>query len=123
MGVMEEDGFIRLVSRIKEMIINGGFNIYPDEVEQVMKEHPDIDDIAVVGRPRKDGSEDVVACVTLREGAVIESDALREYARERLTAYKVPRTFYHFEELARDQLGKIRRREVQADLIARLEQA
>ncbi|MBA4504211.1 long-chain-fatty-acid--CoA ligase [Corynebacterium sanguinis] len=122
MGVMEEDGFIRLVSRIKEMIINGGFNIYPDEVEQVMKEHPDIDDIAVVGRPRKDGSEDVVACVTLREGAVIESDALREYARERLTAYKVPRTFYHFEELARDMTGKIRRREVQETLIEMLEE-
>ena len=122
MGVMEEDGFIRLVSRIKEMIINGGFNIYPDEVEQVMKEHPDIDDIAVVGRPRKDGSEDVVACVTLREGAVIESDALREYARERLTPYKVPRTFYHFEELARDMTGKIRRREVQETLIEMLEE-
>ncbi|WP_291313296.1 long-chain-fatty-acid--CoA ligase [Corynebacterium sp. UBA2622] len=117
MGVMEEDGFIRLVSRIKEMIITGGFNVYPDEVEQVMKQHPDIEDIAVVGRPRSDGSEDVVACVTLREGAVIQSDSLREYARERLTAYKVPRTFYHFEDLSRDMTGKIRRREVQKTLV------
>ena len=122
MGVMEEDGFIRLVSRIKEMIITGGFNVYPDEVEQVMKQHPDIDDIAVVGRPRSDGSEDVVACVTLREGAIIQSDALREYARERLTAYKVPRTFYHFEELSRDMTGKIRRRDVQQTLIDMLDQ-
>ncbi|WKD56766.1 Long-chain-fatty-acid--CoA ligase [Corynebacterium capitovis DSM 44611] len=121
MGVMEEDGFIRLVSRIKEMIITGGFNIYPDEVEQVMRQHPDIEDIAVVGRPRSDGSEDVVACVTLREGAIIQSDTLREYARERLTAYKVPRTFYHFEDLARDMTGKIRRREVQETLISMLE--
>ncbi|WP_165164642.1 long-chain-fatty-acid--CoA ligase [Corynebacterium qintianiae] len=122
MGVMEEDGFIRLVSRIKEMIITGGFNVYPDEVEQVMKQHPDVEDIAVVGRPRKDGSEDVVACVTLREGAVIQSDTLREFARERLTAYKVPRTFYHFEDLSRDMTGKIRRREVQAILMDMLEQ-
>ncbi|WP_115685392.1 long-chain-fatty-acid--CoA ligase [Corynebacterium senegalense] len=122
MGVMEEDGFIRLVSRIKEMIITGGFNVYPDEVEQVMKQHPDVEDIAVVGRPRSDGSEDVVACVTLREGAIIQSDTLREYARERLTAYKVPRTFYHFEELARDMTGKIRRREVQQTLVDMLDQ-
>ncbi|SDM07650.1 long-chain acyl-CoA synthetase [Corynebacterium mycetoides] len=122
MGVMETDGFIRLVSRIKEMIITGGFNVYPDEVEKVMKQHPDVDDIAVVGRPRNDGSEDVVACVTLREGAIIDSDTLREYARERLTPYKVPRTFYHFEDLNRDQTGKIRRREVQATLIEMLEQ-
>ncbi|WP_342318930.1 long-chain-fatty-acid--CoA ligase [Corynebacterium mayonis] len=121
MGIMEPDGYIRLVSRIKEMIITGGFNVYPDEVEQVIKEHPDIEDAAVVGRPRSDGSEDVVACVTLREGAVIESDALRSFARERLTAYKVPRTFYHFEELARDMTGKIRRREVQQALIDLLE--
>ncbi|MDY5786487.1 AMP-binding enzyme, partial [Corynebacterium sp.] len=121
MAVMESDGFIRLVARIKEMIITGGFNVYPDEVEQVMKQHEDIEDIAVVGRPRPDGSEDVVACVTLREGAVIESDALREFARERLTAYKVPRTFYHFEDLTRDMTGKIRRREVQQTLIDMLD--
>ena len=77
----------------------------------------------MVGRPRKDGSEDVVACVILNDGAELDPEGLREFCRERLTRYKVPRTFYHFEELARDQLGKIRRREVQADLIARLEQA
>ncbi|SDS56583.1 long-chain acyl-CoA synthetase [Corynebacterium timonense] len=121
MGIMESDGYIRLVSRIKEMIITGGFNVYPDEVEQVIKQHEDVEDIAVVGRPRADGSEDVVACVTLREGAVIQSDTLRDYARERLTPYKVPRTFYHFEELARDMTGKIRRREVQQTLVDMLD--
>ena len=117
MAVMEPDGFIRLVARIKEMIITGGFNVYPDEVEQVMKQHPDIDDIAVVGRPRSDGSEDVVACVTLHEGAPLDPDALKDFARERLTPYKVPRTFYHFEELNRDQTGKIRRKAVQKTLL------
>ena len=68
MAVMEPDGWIKLVSRIKEMIITGGFNVYPDEVEGVMRSHPDVEDIAVVGRPRADGSEDVVACVTLVGG-------------------------------------------------------
>ncbi|WP_342318928.1 long-chain-fatty-acid--CoA ligase [Corynebacterium mayonis] len=117
MAIMEADGFIRLVARIKEMIITGGFNVYPDEVEQVMKQHPDIADIAVVGRPRPDGSEDVVACVSLVDGAPLEPEALREFARQRLTAYKVPRTFYHFEELERDQTGKIRRKAVQKILL------
>ncbi|WP_342318927.1 long-chain-fatty-acid--CoA ligase [Corynebacterium mayonis] len=121
MGFMDDDGFIKLVSRLKELIITGGFNVYPQEVEDVIRQHPDVVDVAVVGRPRSDGSEDVVACVTLREGAPLEPEGLKDFARQRLTRYKVPRTFYHFEELARDQLGKIRRREVQADLLERLE--
>ena len=117
MGVMEEDGFIKLVSRIKELIITGGFNVYPAEVEEVMRKHRDVIDVAVVGRPREDGSEDVVACVTLRDGAALDPEGLKDFARENLTRYKVPRTFYHFEELARDQMGKIRRREVRDDLL------
>ena len=120
MGVMEEDGFIRLVSRIKELIITGGFNVYPAEVEDVMRRHPDITDVAVVGRPREDGSEDVVACVVLEDGAALDPDGLKDFARENLTRYKVPRTFYHFEELNRDQMGKVRRREVRDSLLARL---
>ena len=116
-GVMEEDGFVRLVARIKEVIITGGFNVYPVEVEEVLMEHPDIQDAAVVGLPREDGSENVVAAITLVEGAALNPEGLKEFARENLTRYKVPRTFYHFEEMPRDQMGKIRRREVQAELI------
>lgn len=119
-GVMEEDGFLRLVARIKEVIITGGFNVYPAEVEEVLCEHPDITDAAVVGLPREDGSEHVVACITLKEGAALDPDGLKTYCRESLTPYKIPRTFYHFEDLARDQLGKIRRREVQQDLLTKL---
>ena len=121
MGIMEEDGFIKLVSRIKELIITGGFNVYPAEVEEVIRTHKDVADVAVVGRPREDGSEDVVACIVLNDGSALDPDGLKDFARERLTRYKVPRTFYHFDELAKDQMGKIRRREVQADLIRRLE--
>ncbi|WP_018297868.1 long-chain-fatty-acid--CoA ligase [Corynebacterium lubricantis] len=122
MGIMDEDGFIRLVARLKEIIITGGFNVYPAEVEDTIRDHPDVDTVAVVGRPREDGSEDVVACVTLNDGAALDPEGLKEFARERLTRYKVPRTFYHFEELNTDQLGKIRRREVQKDLLKLLEQ-
>ncbi|WP_257159043.1 long-chain-fatty-acid--CoA ligase [Corynebacterium cystitidis] len=114
---MEPDGFIKIVSRLKEVIITGGFNVYPAEVEDAVRSHPDVENVAVVGRPREDGSEDVVACVTLRDGAALNPDGLKAHARNQLTRYKVPRTFYHFEELASDQLGKIRRREVQEDLL------
>ena len=114
------DGWIRLVARIKEMIITGGFNVYPDEVEAILRSHPDIEDVAVVGRPRADGSEDVVACVTLTDGSALDPNGLKAYARERLTRYKVPRDFYHFEQLQRDQTGKIRRREVRDTLLALL---
>lgn len=122
LGVMEEDGFIRLVSRIKEVIITGGFNVYPGEVEETILAHPDVTEAAVVGRPREDGSEDVVACIVLRDGAALDPEGLKDFARERLTRYKVPRTFYHFEELSKDQLGKVRRREVQDDLLRMLEE-
>ena len=120
MGVMDEDGFIKLVSRIKELIITGGFNVYPAEVEEVIRTHKDVADVAVVGRPRSDGSEDVVACVVLNDGAALDPDGLKEFARENLTRYKVPRTFYHFDELSKDQMGKIRRREVRDDLLEKL---
>ncbi|MDO4631538.1 MAG: long-chain-fatty-acid--CoA ligase [Corynebacterium sp.] len=118
-GIMEKDGFIRLVSRIKEVIITGGFNVHPLEVEEVLLTHPDVTDCAVVGLPRKDGSESVVAAITLGPGAALDPEGLKEFCRQRLTRYKVPRTFYHFEDMPRDQMGKIRRREVQAELLSK----
>ncbi|MEJ5997692.1 long-chain-fatty-acid--CoA ligase [Corynebacterium sp. H130] len=118
-GIMEEDGFIKLVARIKEVIITGGFNVYPVEVEEVLNSHPDVAGCAVVGIPRADGSENVCAAVTLVEGAAMDPEGLKAYCREQLTRYKVPRTFYHFEDLPQDQMGKIRRREVREQLIQR----
>ncbi|KAB1502746.1 long-chain fatty acid--CoA ligase [Corynebacterium sp. 320] len=113
MAVMEPDGFIKIVSRIKEMIITGGFNVYPAEVEEVLCEHPSIDQASVVGIERGDGSETVVAAVVLADGATVDTAEFREFAAERLTRYKVPRRFHAFRELPADQLGKVRRREVQ----------
>ena len=118
-GVMEPDGFIRLVARIKEVIITGGFNVYPGEVEEALMAHPDVADATVVGMPRSDGSESVVAAITLAEGAALDPEGLKEHCREMLTRYKVPRRFYHFDEMPRDQIGKIRRREVRDQLVER----
>lgn len=111
-GVMEPDGFIKLVSRIKELIITGGFNVYPAEVEEVLLSHPDIEEATVVGLPREDGSERVVAAVNLRDGAVLDPEGLKEYARKALTRYKVPRAFYNVDDMPRDMMGKVRRMEV-----------
>lgn len=111
-GKMDEDGFITLVSRLKEMIITGGFNVYPVEVEAVLLQHPDIVDAGVVGLKRGDGSETVVAAITLAPAAMVDPVRLQEYCRRHLTRYKVPRVFYHFEQLPKDQLGKVRRREI-----------
>ncbi|WP_273352817.1 long-chain-fatty-acid--CoA ligase [Corynebacterium resistens] len=112
MAVMEADGYVRIASRIKEMIITGGFNVYPAEVEAALEEHEDIEQACVVGLPRSDGSETVVAALVLADGARVDAKAFRSFAKEHLTSYKVPRAFYAFEELPADQMGKIRRREV-----------
>ena len=122
MGVMDSDGFVKLVARLKEVIITGGFNVAPDEVEQALLEHPDIEACAVVGRPRPDGAEDVVACVVLRDGAIIDPENLKSFTRERLTRYKVPRTFYSFDDLPRNFLGKTQRTQVRADLVKLISQ-
>ena len=121
-GVLEEDGFIRLVARIKEVIITGGFNVYPAEVEAVLLENPDIVDATVVGLPKEDGSELVVAAVSLADYAKLDVDAYRRKCREDLTGYKVPRAFFHLDEMPRDQMGKIRRRDVRDVLLKQLEE-
>lgn len=118
MGVREADGHFRLVGRIKEVIITGGFNVFPSEVEHALLSHPAVGQAAVAGVPRADGSEDVAACLVLHPGATFDAEALREHCRGLLARYKVPRHFVVREELPTDQLGKLRRRQVQEILMA-----
>jgi long-chain acyl-CoA synthetase len=106
------DGFITIVDRIKELIITGGFNVAPSEVEEVLLAHPDIADAAVVGLPSAAGGEDVTAAVVLRPGAVFDGEALRDYCRSHLSAYKVPRRVILMDDLPRSLIGKVLRREV-----------
>ena len=109
---MDERGFLTIVDRIKEIIITGGFNVYPSEVEAVLREHDGVLDVAVVGLPHPSGSEEVVAAVVLAEGVEILPDDLHEHARGSLTAYKVPRRFVVVELLPVNAMGKVVRREV-----------
>ncbi len=115
----DADGFITVVDRLKELIISGGFNISPSEVEQALMLHPDVVDAAVVGLPRASGGEQVAAAVALRDGAVFDDEGIREWTRGHLTGYKVPRTIVEFDELPRSLVGKVPRREVREELLRR----
>jgi long-chain acyl-CoA synthetase len=117
---MDERGFITIVDRIKEVIITGGFNVYPSEVEVVLRQHPGVRDVAVVGVMHPDtGSEEVVAAVVLDPGAHPSPEALHDHARESLTAYKVPRRYVVLDELPVNAMGKVLRREVVKEIRGR----
>jgi long-chain acyl-CoA synthetase len=116
---VDDKGFVRIVDRIKELIITGGFNVAPSEVEDALREHPDVQDVAVIGLPSEHSGEDVVAAVVLKPGKSLDEDGIRKYARDSLTAYKVPRRVVQVDELPRSLIGKVLRKQVKDDLIAK----
>ena len=113
-AVPDGTGFLRIVDRLKEMVITGGFNVYPSEVEEAMRDHDGIRDIAVVGLANELGVEEVVAAVVTADGLKPDLDELRASVKERLASYKVPRRIYVIPELPRNEMGKVLRREVRA---------
>jgi len=116
---VDADGFVTVVDRLKELIISGGFNISPSEVENALLLHPDVADAAVVGIPRSDGSETVTAAVVVRPGAVFDADEIKSFVRAHLAAYKVPRSVVEMDTLPRSLVGKVIRRQVRSDILAR----
>jgi long-chain acyl-CoA synthetase len=116
---MDEDGFVRIVDRIKELIVTGGFNVSPSEVEDALRSFPGVADVAVVGLPHRRGGEDVVAAVVMEPGASFDEEAIRAYGRDCLTPYKVPKHVIQVDELPRSIVGKVIRRKVREQLLAR----
>ena len=114
---LDEDYFIQIVDRIKEVIITGGFNVSPTEVETALKQHDSVADAAVVGIPQASGGEMVVAAVIPAEGHAVDEHALREHCYARVTRYKVPRRIVAVDDLPRSMLGKILRRKVREQLL------
>lgn len=110
LAMMDEDGYFYIVGRKKEMIIVGGFNIYPQEVESVLYDHPDVQEAAVVGIPVKDGEEIVKAYVVAKEGKSIDIDELQGHCYRNLTRYKVPKQIELRDELPRNTVGKLLKR-------------
>ncbi|MCU1405908.1 MAG: long-chain fatty acid--CoA ligase [Glaciihabitans sp.] len=115
---MSEDGFVSVIDRMKEIIITGGFNVSPSEVEDTLLGHADIEGAAVVGLPRESGDETVCAAVVLRDGATFDPDAVREFCRQELASYKVPKRIIQVDVLPRSLIGKVLRREVREKLLA-----
>ncbi len=116
---ISDDGFLTVVDRIKEVIITGGFNVSPSEVEDTLRSHPDVADVAVVGLPSDRNGEDVVAAVVLVPGKSLDEQGIRDFARANLAAYKVPRRIVAVEDLPRSLIGKVLRREVKDNLLAK----
>ena len=112
----DERGFLTIVDRIKDVVITGGFNVYPTEVEDAIRGIDGVEDIAVVGLANDLGTEEVVAAVVTRDGLIPDLDALRTKAKERLTSYKVPRRVVVVPELPKNAMGKVLRREVRERL-------
>ncbi len=115
---VDEDHFVTIQDRIKELIITGGFNVSPSEVEEALKRHESIADAAVVGIGKAGGGEDVVAAVVLKQDAHFDAEAVRTYVRNELAAYKVPRRIVQIPDLPRSLIGKVMRRHVRDQLIA-----
>ena len=111
-GYRDEDGYFYIVDRKKDMIISGGFNIYPGEIEQVLWTHPGVQDCAVIGVPDATWGEAVKAVVELRPGASENAEALMAYCRERLGGFKAPKSIEIWEALPRSQVGKVLKREI-----------
>ena len=114
---VDERGFLRVVDRIKEVIITGGFNVAPTEVETALKLHDSVEDAAVVGIPNDNGNETVVAAVMLAPGASLNEEQLREHCYDKVTRYKVPRRIVAMDELPRTMLGKTLRRAVKEKIL------
>ncbi|MBB5121273.1 AMP-binding protein [Streptomyces eurocidicus] len=124
LAMMDEDGYVRIVGRIKDMIIRGGENVYPREIEEFLYTHPKIADVQVVGVPDEKYGEEIMACVILRDPAdTLTRDELARYCRGRLAHYKVPRHLRVLREFPMTVSGKVRKVELREQATAVLETA
>ena len=119
LGYLDGDDYLFLVDRLKEMIIRNGYNVYPREVEEVLYAHPDVLEAAVIGVPDSRLGEEVVALVRPRPGTDCDADAIREWTRERVAAYKYPRHVVVVDALPTGPTGKILKREIDREALAR----
>src|SRR3954462_8357016 len=113
MAKIDEDGYFFIVDRKKDMIIRGGYNIYPREIEEVLYEHPAVREAAVVGIPHDELGEEVGAAVAFKEGESVDKDELQKFVKDKVAAYKYPRRIWFVDELPKGPTGKILKREIE----------
>jgi long-chain acyl-CoA synthetase len=116
LGYRDEDGFFYIVDRKKDLLIRGGFNVYPREIEEVLHQHPAILEAAVIGRPDDRLGEEVVAFIALKKGAAATPAEVIAFAKERLAAYKYPREVVVLDKLPKGGSGKVVKTELRATL-------
>lgn len=109
---VDEDGCYFIVDRKKELIIRGGYNVYPREIEEVLYEHPAVAEAAVLAVPHPELGEEVAAAVVLRPGFDADAEELRQFVRDRVAAYKYPREIWLLDYLPKGATGKILKREI-----------
>lgn len=120
-GRCDADGYLHITDRAKDMIICGGVNIYPAEIESAFYLHPDVQDIAVIGVPDDEFGERVIAYYESKTGAPIADAELIEVGRKSLASYKRPRSYVHVIDLPRNAVGKVLKRELRQPHWARQE--
>jgi long-chain acyl-CoA synthetase len=113
MARVDEDGYFYIVDRKKDMIIRGGYNVYPREIEEVIYEHPAVHEAAVIGIPHPELGEEVGAVIALNEGAEVTIEEMRDYVKGQVAAYKYPRRVWFVDELPKGPTGKILKREIE----------
>jgi len=111
-GILDDEGYLYIQDRVKDMIVSGGENVYPREVEDVLFEHPAVADVAVIGIPDEKWGETVKAIVVVKEGESLEADALLEFCKGRLAGYKRPRSVDFASELPRNPSGKVLKKDL-----------
>ncbi|MGO4835593.1 malonyl-CoA synthase, partial [Rhizobiaceae sp. 2RAB30] len=109
LGEIDADGYVTIVGRAKDLIISGGYNIYPKEVEMMLDAEPGVLESAVIGVPHPDLGEGVVGVVTARKGATVDAEALLAGIRDRLARFKQPRRIVLLDELPRNTMGKVQK--------------
>jgi fatty-acyl-CoA synthase len=113
LGIIDEEGYLRIVGRSKETIVRGGYQIYPREVEDQLRAHPAVDDVCVIGVPHDIMGELVCACIVPVEGAVITGEEIKEFSRDTMADYKIPDLVRFFDTFPMTGSGKVKRRELE----------
>lgn len=120
LGRVDEDGYFYVVDRKKDMIIRGGYNIYPREIEEVLYEHPAVREAAVIGIADPTWGEEIAAVISIKPGETVTPDDITAYVKERVAPYKYPRSVWITDDLPKGPTGKILKREINPDLLSPL---
>jgi len=110
-ATMDQDGYLKIVDRKKDMILVSGFNVFPNEIEEVIVAHPKVNEVAAVGKPDPKSGEVVRVCIVKKDKSLTEKEII-EYCRENLTGYKVPKVVDFMKELPKSGVGKILRKDL-----------